>query len=319
LIRAIPKTLLPGSSDFGLIVEDRELAAFMQTHDLQHGRGTYFNFGRPEREICGALYVLTKKIFNDAEIFGLSRSEDPRRQVLQRRIFVRHAQDWQTWWEAHWRELTDDAAYQKVNLIVVDEALPPASRAMGPNARIAEHEGWTGAVLSPAIQQGPHAWFFYDLDTGNQPTWPAHIPKDEPKIDQKKLADWAARSGVDLMCITHRAEDGTETFVLRTFGVKAWEIGPRELRNLDRLIAAGTLPDGREVGELLMHYDPDSEQLVPDANGAFLFITREGSTGLIETTDRVIRTQNLNGLAGQPPAGVGFHLGVRFNLKTIIP
>ena len=319
LIRAIPKTLLPSSSDYGLIVEDQELTAFMQRHDLSHGKGTYFDLGRPEREICSALYTLTKQIMNDVELFGLGRSEDPRRQVLQRRIFVRHAQAWQAWWEAHWRELTDDAAYQKVNLVVVDEVLPPASKTLGPNARIAEHEGWTGAVLSPAIQQGPHAWHFYDLDTGNKPQWPAEIPKDEPKIDQKKLADWAAENGVNLMCVTHRAADGTETFVLRTFGLTAWEIGPRDLRNIDRLIAAGKLPEGREVGDLLMHYDAESEELVPAANGAFIFITREGSLGMIEVTDRVVRTQNLTGLAGQPPAGVGFHLGVRFNLRMIIP
>ena len=73
------------------------------------------------------------------------------------------------------------------------------------------------------------------------------------------------------------------------------------------------------VGELLMHYDPESQRLVPDANAAFLFVTREGSMGVIETTDRVTRTANLNGMLGGPPAGVGYHKGVRFNLKAIIP
>ena len=56
-------------------------------------------------------------------------------------------------------------------------------------------------------------------------------------------------------------------------GMKVREINPRNLRNLDRLIAAGTLPEGRPVGELLMHYDTKSEQFLPDANAAFLFIT----------------------------------------------
>ena len=121
------------------------------------------------------------------------------------------------------------------------------------------------------------------------------------------------------MCVTHRAPDGTETFVLRSFGLKAWEISPRDLRNLDKLVASGTLPKGREVGELLMHYDEASKRLVPDANAAFLYVTREGSLGLIETTDRVVRTADLTGTAGGPPAGVGFFLGVRCNLKSIIP
>ena len=121
------------------------------------------------------------------------------------------------------------------------------------------------------------------------------------------------------MCVTHRAPDGTETFVLRSFGMKAWEISPRDLRNLDKLIAAGTLPKGHEVGDLLMHYDEASKRAVPDANAAFVYVTREGSMGLIETTDRVTRTADLTGAPGDPPAGVGFFKGVRFNLKSIIP
>jgi hypothetical protein len=68
-----------------------------------------------------------------------------------------------------------------------------------------------------------------------------------------------------------------------------------------------------------MHHDEGSKRSVPDANAAFLYVTREGSMGLIETTDRVTRTADLTGRLGAPPAGVGFHTGVRFNLKSIIP
>jgi hypothetical protein len=53
---------------------------------------------------------------------------------------------------------------------------------------------------------------------------------------------------------------------------------------------------------------------VPDSNAAFLFITRGGNMGLIETTDRVTQTANLSGTAARPSRGVGFHKGVRFNL-----
>ena len=58
LIRAIPKTLLPSSSDYGLIVGDKGLTEFMQTHDLNRGKGgTYFDLGRPGREIIGTLHA----------------------------------------------------------------------------------------------------------------------------------------------------------------------------------------------------------------------------------------------------------------------
>ena len=67
-----------------------------------------------------------------------------------------------------------------------------------------------------------------------------------------------------------------------------------------------------------MHFDTESQQFVPDANAAFLFITRLGSRGVIETTDRVNRVANITGMPSSP-AGVGFHKGIRFNLTEIIP
>ncbi len=319
LIRAIPKTLLPSSSDFGLIVNDKELTEFMQTHDLDaKGRGTYFDLGRPEREISGALLKLTGQTMNDKALFGLSRSEDPRRQVLQRRLYQRQALQWQAWWEMNWQKFTQDPAYQKVNLTVVNEALPPAPQGLGKSAKL--HGEWQGAVLSPPIEENQYGWHFYDLDTGYRPTWPSEIAHTETEATSKQILAWAVEQGVDLICITHREPDGTETFVLKALDMKVHEISTRDLRNIDRLIAAGTLPEGRAVGELLMHYDEKAMQLVPNCNGAFIFVTREGNMGLIETTDRVTRTSDLTGIAaGSPMGGVGFHKGIRFNLKAIIP
>jgi hypothetical protein len=291
----------------------------MQTHDLRGGQrgGTYFDLGRPEREIIGALQKLTGQNFGDSELFGLGRSADPRRQALQLGLFTRHARQWQTWWETHWHEFTEDAAYQKVGLNVDDKPLPAATAILGPKARV--EYTVQGATLSPAIQGGEHTKYFIDLDTGASLRWPAGIPRDEARLDQKQLAAWAEANGVDLTCVTHRAPDGTETFVLRSFGMKVWEISSRDLRNIDKLIAAGTLPKGHDSGELLLHYDDQLKRSMPDANGAFIYVTREGSMGLIETTDRVTRTADLTGTFGAPPAGVGFHTGVRFNLKWIIP
>ena len=218
---------------------------------------------------------------------------------------------------------TADTAYQKVNLNVGDEPLPPASFALGKTARLSGE--LTGAVLSPATQEGQHVWHAYDLDTGSGANWPAWIPRDDPTRDPKQLADWAFQSGVDLICVTYRSPDGAETCVLRALGMKVREMSARDFRNLDRLIAAGTLPEGRPVGDLLMHFDTQSQQFVPDANAAFLFITREGNMGVIETTDRVTHTANRSGnTTGPPPAagpssGAGSYSGVRFNLTAIIP
>jgi hypothetical protein len=110
--------------------------------------------------------------------------------VLQRRIYGRQAQRWQAWWEKNWRSFTDEAAYQKVNLNVGDEPLPPASQALGKTARL--NGVMSGAVLSPAIQDGRHAWHFYDLDTGYCPNGrPVH---DEASAGEQKMADWASKT-----------------------------------------------------------------------------------------------------------------------------
>jgi len=321
LVRAIPKTLLPSSSDYGLLVADPELTRFMQQHDLDKKEGgQYFGLGRPVREIFGALHALTKQNFRDSEVFGISLSEDPRRQVLQRRLYGRQAQQWQMWWDANASTFTDDAEYQTCSLPVRAETLPPAPdlRALPKTARVVGTV--TGATLSPAAQKGEHAWHFCDLDTGYQWHWPADIPKDGEASTIAALEKWAAGNGADLMCDVHRSPEGIETFVLRGLGLTLREIDSRAVRNLDRLIAAAEFPEGRAVEKLLMHYDADAKQLVPNSNGAFVFVTREGNIGMIEVTDRITRTADLTGQpAGMAPGGVGFHLGVQFNLKTIVP
>ena len=233
LVRAIPRTLCPSSSDYGLIVNDFGLTQFMQKNDMSSGSkkrlgGNYFDLGRPPRELFATLHKLTNQKFDEDDISGISLCDDPRRQVLQRRLYLRTAQRWQTWWEANWRSLTADGAYQTVGLKSEEESLPAASKTLGPTARLGD--GVQGETLSPAAQTGNFATYFLDLDTGYAPKWPAQFPRDEAKIDSKQLAAWAAENGVDLMCITHVAADGTQTFVLKALGMQVWEISERDRR-----------------------------------------------------------------------------------------
>jgi hypothetical protein len=266
----------------------------------------------------------------------MHRCEDPRRQVLQRRLYLRQARKWQTWWEANWAKFTPDSAYEKVHLSPTDESLPPPKSL----SRLSHlGDGLIGEVLSPPDEKGKYATYFFDLDTGYQPEWPAHITRDASPVDERQLAKWALENGVDLMCVTYRAPDGTETYVLKGFGLQVRELTERDVQNLDHALAAGTLPRGRDLaaqpdtgrdvaaktdtagktGDLLMHHDPATGKPDPEAYAAFLYTTREGNQGLIEITDHITRTADLTGLAGTGPKGVGFHRGVKFDLKSIIP
>ena len=177
-----------------------------------------------------------------------------------------------------------------------------------------------GMVLSPAGHKGKHVTHFLDLDTGLKPKWPEHIPQEEAAAREGELALWAAQNGVDLMCVEYHPRQGEPVYALRAFNMRLWEIRPIDARNIDKRVRDGKLPEGPPVGELLLHYDPESRQYAPEENAAFLFVTREGGIGLIEVTDRVTRVVDLTGQpSGSGPRGAGFHKGVRFNLKRITP
>ena len=197
---------MPACSDYGLTVDDAVLSEFMQTHHLNRRKGgAHFDFGRPVREIIGALHKLTGLDLDDANLFQMHLSDDPRRQVLQRRIYTRQAQRWQEWWETNWQTLTKDAAYQKVNLPVTKELVQPQPSTMKVSKSAQIGDQTSGAVISPPIEKGQYVWHAYDLDTGFVPQWPKGMPKDAAGSDPKKLKDWAAENGVDLVCVTQRA------------------------------------------------------------------------------------------------------------------
>ncbi len=69
LIRAIPRTLMPPASDFGLPMDDPELLAFLRKHDLdEDDKLDGFGIGRAYREITGALHAITGQRFNEDEL-----------------------------------------------------------------------------------------------------------------------------------------------------------------------------------------------------------------------------------------------------------
>lgn len=310
LIRAFPRTLLPASSDYGLIVGDADLAAFMRQHEGNAGTGQYFNFGRPEREIGGALKELTKQSEGEADLYGIGLSEDPRRQIMQRRLFEEVAKRWQTWWEAHCREFTDDVRYHAVKLETSKEALPPARSTFSPQARLGD--SINGTMLFAPNPLKPNPWRLYDIETDLNPKWPGPAPADISQLDPQQISKWAADNGADLVCVPYKTAEGDETVALRALGMKVWEITPRDLRNLERSLRAGRLPEGRQVDEFLVHFDDEAKKFDPDAKGAFLFITREGTTGVIETHT----SQNAIGAVENAPRK---SRAIQFDVKTVIP
>ena len=169
LIRAIPRTLLGHLGDYGLTLDDADLLAFMQRHDLDPGdTGQDFIFGRPFREITGALHTITGQKFNEDELtFVTLEGGSPQRRI-QRRHFHQLAERWAAWWIRESARFTDDPAYARVDLPPLDQPPPSTTRAgspfpTGPNAHVSTE--WWNEILGPP--QAPKFYrTFQDLDTG---------------------------------------------------------------------------------------------------------------------------------------------------------
>ena len=166
------------------------------------------------------------------------------------------------------RRRTKDEAYARVNLPPAEIVVIPPIIVLGPTATV---DGkFTGGTLSPPDESGEQ---FLDLDTGLEPQWPKHIPEDKAAEQEHDIALWAAQHGVDSMCVVYRSPDGTETFALRAFNMRLWEISLRNAEELEELVKRGKLPEGKPAGELLLHRDEQTGNYVPEANAAFLYAT----------------------------------------------
>lgn len=282
LVRAIPKTLRPPGSDMGLQAEDKELLKFAQLHDLDPGdRDNRYSFGRPVREICGALQQLTGQNFGEEQIYNVFLDGLPSQRRMKRELFQRTAQAWSNWWEKGGAIRIPDPAYARVNLPkppdeIIAEPLPPGTRFKTAGAA----SGWIlESVLNPQSRT-----VFYDFDTGRASALPDRwrtAKSIEPHLEE--IIAWAQGEGFDLMGTEYAPLSGGERiFALRPVGLRAWELGENRWKmqsndvTLEALQAEGTPADG-----LLMHYDNQAEVLDPKATATFLFITREGTPGLL--------------------------------------
>jgi beta-lactamase regulating signal transducer with metallopeptidase domain len=280
LIRAIPKTLIPPGSDMGLRSEDAELAKFAQQHELnEKHEGKEYDFGRPVREIFGALQKLTGQHMGEEELFHAFLEGTTAQKRMKRDLFYRTAKKWSDWWERNASDSVKDSAYARVNLAKMPvDAVEPA-RAETHYKTVGGGSNW---ILESVFDPKPHL-SFYDLDTGRA----AELPEKwrDPKTVQSHLDEilaWAANEGFDLMGVEYIAPDGERTYALRSIGLRAWELGRERWKMDSDDIKLETLQkEGTPVEGLLLHRDIDTKAIDPKAIATFFYITREGTPGLL--------------------------------------
>ena len=291
LIRAIPRTLFGRVGDFGLTLDDADLLAFMQRHDLDPGdTGQVFDFGRPFREITGALHTITGQKFNEVEVTFVTLDGGAKQRWLQRRSIHRLAERWAAWWAENARRFTDDPAYARVDLPPLDQPPPSTTRAGSPfptgrNAHV--YTGWWNEILGPPHPPKSYQ-AFQDLDTGRSFQWPTELPAPE-QAAPVAVAAWATREGYDLRGIDYRPPGSVRgAFAIQGLGVRAWQIDNRRYETIEEELRTGKpLELRRPAGDLLMDFDPQTGTYHPENEATFLFVTRDGATGVLQVINLI--------------------------------
>jgi hypothetical protein len=283
LIRAIPKTLLPPGSDMGLRAEDKLLAAFMQEHDLyDRDEGMNYGFGRPVREIFGALTKLTGKSFGEDQLYFIFTGGTARQQQLKQELFERTAKKWADWWEQHWKEYVVDAAYARVNL-PVPQPVATAGAPFDPQQHLKTVSGGSGWILG-SYSNAKTRRAFFDLDTGRAVGLPENWRQAEnTESHREEIEAWAAQEGYDLMGMEYVSPDEDRRhYVLRGIGLQAWELGEKHWKMTSSDITFGSLQaEGTPAAGMLLHYDREKQSFEAEKKATFLFKTREGTIGLL--------------------------------------
>ncbi len=324
---AIPRTLLPGRSDFALRVSDPALLKFLQENDDALGKhhGDTFSYGRAFREVSAALQKLTNVDQGDMELNSISLGRTEIQQRIDRKLFHDLAERWATWSAQNWQRFDVGEAYAAVNLPPLKEQpitgdAPPHEFPVGKQLKWANGSG--GIVLDSVTETKQHC--FYDLDTGRATGWPKEIPPlDNSNSDLKPILKWAAEQGFDIMGITYQPSGSdTPLYCLQPINMKVWQITRDEQKDLPKAFQGDIpLPLSHPVERLIPNNESAEPYFGTDLGGtAFLFITREGTAGRLRITAQVTDTNIQPGKILMPDdqySPVGSIRGAKIGLQFI--
>jgi peroxiredoxin len=319
LIRAIPKTLRPPSSDCGVRVSPPELLTFMQAHDVTavegyERHGADFDMARPVREVAASLHRLTKTKLNEGEVSMTFLDGGEQQRALQRKAFDDVAETWANWWKQNWQQFVKDPGYAEVPLPPRKTAVALNRFQTGPNMKVS---GGNGNTLSP-FELGTHCAL--QLALGRT----MDLPPTINKTNSIEIAAWAARAGADLLGTQYiDPQSGKSYYCLRPVGLQAWQIPNDQWKGIENAVEAGTLPPlNSAAGDLLMHYDSGQGRYLPEKKATFLFITRDGLQGSLQVTAQVTQPARIGMPSIAPDDDAtdqriegGFGKGVGFNYR----
>lgn len=294
LVRAIPRTLRPPGSDCGVSLKDPQLLEFMQQqcstkpgHRYFDDHG-YFDMSRPVREISGAIERLTGSTQGEQELFNTFLVGGRQQRDLQRFLYIQVAHRWADWWRTNWSRFSTDPALAEIHLPPLPFIQPgPGRFSGGPDAKVTD--GMANVVVG-SIEEG-NTRCFIDLDTSRCLGWPqmAAAPNTQT-ISIEDVCAWAGGEGMDLVGVKYSLPGSSKVYyALRAIGLQAYEISNERWDTIaDELRSGAPLDFGRPAGGLLIHQDEANGGYIPNRKATFLFITREGTPGILRVVGQVV-------------------------------
>jgi beta-lactamase regulating signal transducer with metallopeptidase domain/peroxiredoxin len=327
LVRAIPKTLRPSGSDCGMSVGDPDLSAFMRSNDLdvtqQPSMPGSFSMGRPVREICGALAKITGMQLDESDIYSVSLEGGEQQRAVERQAYHKVAGHWADWWRTNYQRFGTDPAMGEISLPTLpalDRVATPAHFLTGANVKASG--GLSCMILAP-LETGQNCCLALSLN--RLVNLPPQLSTSNGTVPIETITAWAAKEGVDLLGIRYLdPQSGKVYYCLRGVGLQAWEIPNERWSTIEKDLQRGALPAlDTPAGDLLMHYDAALARYVPERKATFLFITRDGSQGILRVPAQVTRkmTERDMGIPYVPPddsdpnqsSDAGLRIGVRLD------
>lgn len=297
LIRAMPRMLQPGGSDFGLrIDDDPELVEFMVRHDNKpggHHGSEMFSYGTPLREIMPALEKITGQKSGCKEIRFVHLEGGVKQRRIKQELFLKHAQRWADWWSKNWQRYVKNEGEAQLDLI--EKSLQRYSKKISLNskqptqaefprgANVTEGDGSSNWLVR-SFDESPSDGFL-DLDSGRLPCASKELIKASAgHTPSKGLLAWAKREGVDLITVKIKSPDGTKShYAFQPVGMKVWRIANsrydtivQELRQDKKL----ELPEPWQGP--LAQIDEKSGAYDEKSTASYLFITKEGICGALQ-------------------------------------
>ena len=303
----------------------------MQKHDLDEDRRqNSYGFGRPVREIFGALESLTGQTFNEQQLYGIFRDGSPAQIIAKEKLFYQTASQWRDWWEQTGAAMVDEPKYKKVVLARLPES-KPTQLDFAVALKIGIGEGITGNTLESirATQAKNGMRQFYDLDTGRSAGLPEKW-KGQSLTDSEMDAvlKWASDEGFDIMGDEYQGKDGNKTYALRTIGLQAWQLNDSRWKSMPKEFSVNSLKaEGEQIpDEWLLFRDQETQAIKPRKRAPFVFVTREGTPGVIYVGVAVTKEYKPNpniiailGDADPELISTGFSFGRRFGTSTLLP